>query len=419
MKNAFLKNKLVSDSVYYYAGKIIPGLVGFFSVPIFIRLFGTSLYGEYSLLISTILLLSTFLSGWIGQSFMRFYTKKTEKATYIYIAYKMLIIGLIVVSPVIIVVLFFFNNSILVILVLLAVYYFLSVFSFLSIELRTKLLSKKTVIADSIRAVTFISLVLMLFYVFRSKGNNLLLILFFGNLMSYLIGSLILKKKFFSFSNIVAVYKLKIEKKHLNEMLSYGIPIAFWMVTAYLLNISDRYVIKYYLDYESVGLYSGVYDIFYKFMTFVFMPLLMAFQPIIIKLYNEGKKEKVKKYLQKVISLQIIVFIVLLIIVIILKEKIVYDFLKLKSATAVSIVIPIFIGSFIWNLSMFVHKPLELKQKTILMLYGVLIAFLINLSGNLIFIPKYGIIAAAYTTLAGTFFYLLFVIAVLRFKKLM
>jgi len=414
MGHPFFKNKLINDTFFYYTGKIIPGLVGFFSVPIFIRLFGTPLYGEYSLLISTILLMSTFFSGWIGQSFMRFYTKKTDKVIYIYIAYKMLIIGLIVASPIIIIVLFFLNNSIIVILVLLAVYFFLSVFSFLSIELRTKLLSKKMVIADSIRAVTFISFVLMLFYIFHSKGNNLLLLLFFGNLMSYLIGSLILKKKFFSFSTIFAVYKLKIEKKHLNEMLSYGIPIAFWMVTAYLLNISDRYVIKYYMDYKSVGLYSGVYDIFYKFMTFVFMPLLMAFQPIIIKLYNEGKKEKVKKYLKKIISLQIIVFIVLLIIVIIFKEKIVYDFLKLKSAKAVSIVIPIFIGSFIWNISMFVHKPLELKQKTILMLYGVLIAFLINLTGNLIFIPKYGIIAAAYTTLAGTITYLVFILFYLK-----
>ena len=84
MKKSFFKdNKLIIDTLYYYVGKIIPGLVGFFSVPIFIRLFGTTIYGEYSILISTILLLSTFLSGWIGQTFMRFYTKKENKPEYI------------------------------------------------------------------------------------------------------------------------------------------------------------------------------------------------------------------------------------------------------------------------------------------------------------------------------------------------
>ena len=411
MKIPFLNNnKLIIDSIYYYIGKIIPGLIGFFSVPLFIRLFGTSVYGEYSILISTILLLSTFLTGWIGQTFMRFYSKRDKKTEYILFTYKILMLCNLIFIPIILTVLLFLNYSWYFSLLLVLIFFFLNIFSLLSIEKRTKLLSKKVVISDSIRAITFILIILLLYSLFKYRNDYELIILFSGSFIAYIVGSLFLKKSFFSITNISYIINKTINKVWLKEMFSYGLPIAFWMITAYLLNISDRYIIKYYLDYESVGLYSAVYDIFSKFMTFAFIPLMMAFQPIIIKLYNEGKKEKVNKYLKNAILLQIFAFLLFLCIVLVFKEKIVFDFLNLRSEQALSIVIPIFIGSFIWNLSMFVHKPLELKNKTIIMLYGVLIAFIVNLIGNLIFIPLYGILAASYTTLLGTGIYLIYII---------
>jgi O-antigen/teichoic acid export membrane protein len=403
-------NKLITDSAYYYVGKIIPGLVGLFSVPVFIRLFGNAVYGEYSILISTVLLSGTFLSGWISQTYIRFYTQKNDKVLYTFFTYKILMLCNIIFIPIMFVGLILFKYSWQFSLLLTVVFFFLTVFSFLSEEKRAKLKSKNIVLADTVRALSYILSILMFYFLFSDNSKIALIILFSGNLIGYFTGSLILKSKFFGISNIVSIFKHQVSKPVFKEMLNYGLPIALWMITAYLLNISDRYIIKYYLNFENVGVYSAVYDVFYKFMTFAFMPLLMAFQPLIIKFYNEGNFEKVKRYYRYTILLLLLVFICLIIPVMLFKEIIVVNFLNINEKNAVKLILPIFIGSFIWNLSMFVHKPLELKQKTKLMFYGVLGAFIINFTGNIVFIPKFGIVAAAYTTLAGTLFYLLFVI---------
>ena len=43
------------------------------------------------------------------------------------------------------------------------------------------------------------------------------------------------------------------------------------------------------------------------------------------------------------------------------------------------------------------HKPIELNQKTHFMLISIAISLIVNLCGNIIFLPKYGLIITAYT----------------------
>ena len=69
------------------------------------------------------------------------------------------------------------------------------------------------------------------------------------------------------------------------------------------------------------------------------------------------------------------------------------------------VVLPIFIGGFLWQWSLLIHKPLELMEKTNYMLIFMLIAVGINIFGNVIFLPKIGVIATAYTLIASALGY--------------
>lgn len=403
-------SKIINDSLFYYLGKLVPGLVGFFSVPLFIRLFGASVYGEYSIFISTIMLIATFSSGWIGHTFMRFYTLKEDKEGYTYFIYKIFLSFNLIIASVLFIILILLNYSLIISLMIMLVYLFLTLYSLMSLETKAKLLSKHFVTSDSIRSIVFLSTILALYFIFKKNSNVELLFLFGGNLVSYFTGSMLLKRRFFTSSYFKSTLNYKFDKKLFKELLQFGLPIALWTVTAYLLNISDRYVIKYFYSFEEVGIYSAIYDLFYKFVTLAFSPLMVAIHPIVMKLYNEGKIKKVRLYLRVSLLLQIIAFLLFFILVSIFKEKIVFNFLKIDNLNALTLVAPIFTGAFFWSISMLVHKPFELKKKTLIMFYGILLAFSINLIGNILFIPKFGIIAAAYTTLIGTFSYLLFII---------
>ena len=143
---------------------------------------------------------------------------------------------------------------------------------------------------------------------------------------------------------------------------------------------------------------------FSKVFKFLLAPAITAIFPILVKLSDEKKSNDL---LKKVIIYELLVFSLLILTLIFFKDFLITDVFKFKNAHDVEpIVIPIFIGSFLWQLSILVHKPLELKKETIKMLWAVLFATIVNLTLNLIFIPIYGYIAAAYTTIMGSVVYI-------------
>ena len=143
----------------------------------------------------------------------------------------------------------------------------------------------------------------------------------------------------------------------------------------------------------------------------------MALQPIVIKLYNEDKKNESFRILRKTIFFQLVVFVFFIIILIFIKDKFVINFLNIENKEAIKLVLPIFIGAFLWSVSMLIHKPLELANKTYLMLIGVIIALIVNFVGNVIFIPKYGYLVAAYTTIISSVIYLMYIFLVIKIRK--
>jgi O-antigen/teichoic acid export membrane protein len=67
--------------------------------------------------------------------------------------------------------------------------------------------------------------------------------------------------------------------------------------------------------------------------------------------------------------------------------------------------IPILLASFIWQISLFVHKTLELGNRQIQMIIALFISLGFNILSNIIFIPKYAMIAASINTFVSTLIY--------------
>ncbi|MFW5981369.1 MAG: polysaccharide biosynthesis C-terminal domain-containing protein, partial [bacterium] len=68
------------------------------------------------------------------------------------------------------------------------------------------------------------------------------------------------------------------------------------------------------------------------------------------------------------------------------------------------------LGVFFFGLSQYYNKPFELKEKTKYIFYVLSIAALLNIILNIFFIPAFGVIGAAYTTLISYAFYLFFLL---------
>ena len=393
----------------YLLGKIIPGIVGLLSVSLFIRLFGEKIYGEFSILFSTLLLVVSFSTGWLVQGIIRFHSSYREnESQFIINVMRILHSSILIIILLSFPVLLYLEYNFIIILQLQLSFIFASYYAiFLGIQ-QVNFKPSKIVLSNSLKAIFFISIPYMLHLL--KVDNSSLVIILSGVFFSYLIGIVSIYNRDFNFLSSLS-FKCKDTsfQRVLSEVFNYGWPLSIWFLIATLLDISDKYFIKFYYNYELVGSYSAIYDIISKGLIFFFLPLILSVHPLLTKLYNENKKKRAYNLLYKAILLELVFFISGLIILFFLKKYLI-NFLGLDVNSSMPLIIPIYIGLFLWNVSILIHKILELKKKTKKMLLAVSFGLIINVIGNIIYLPIYGVVVSAYTTIAGSVTYILIIL---------
>ncbi|HQF41961.1 MAG TPA: oligosaccharide flippase family protein, partial [Ignavibacteriaceae bacterium] len=95
---------------------------------------------------------------------------------------------------------------------------------------------------------------------------------------------------------MLRLMEFKFEKDILNESLKFGLPLIFSALSMTLLNISDRFLIKFLASEEALGLYELGYRVAGILNMFMIMPLNLTLLPVAYKVYQEpGDKDYYRK----------------------------------------------------------------------------------------------------------------------------
>ena len=203
-------------------------------------------------------------------------------------------------------------------------------------------------------------------------------------------------KKFFSQKSLLDYSNKPINN---SKWLKFGIPVSLWSTIGLLLPFLDRFFINTYLNPSLLGSYSSLNDICIKAFSFLIFPFTMAIHPRVAKLWNENKKKDALKIISTTIN-AILIFIIFSIIILFLFKKFISGNYKTLHTNFIeetgSILVPMIITGIIWQLSFISHKLIELDEKTYLMIFFISISVLVNIIGNSLFLPRYGIVASAY-----------------------
>lgn len=413
----YFQNNALSELIRHYFvylfGLGVLGLLSLFVIPFIVRIFGTKVYGEFTLIQNIILISISFISGWLNQSILRFNNKTLyfKNAIYILFILSILPIFLLFASYTVI-------KGVDVILVLLlfpiVIYggYFAVKISFFQSENEPL----KAVGFDLIRVFSNILVILILFYLIEYKS---LYVLFIAMFLSYLIPVVAFQNKFKI--KYLSLFKIDYFKNQLSKninLLNYSLPLALWFVFSSLLNVADRYVISIYCNYQVVGEYSAVYDLINKIVILLFSPFLVAGYPLIAREYNNGNRINVISLLKKIIVYELILFVVSFLFFYYFGFDLLFRILNLKGNEFNRIAYLIFIGTFLWQLAMVAHKPLELMLKTKVMVYIVILSLFVNLVINVVFIKKFGVVVAGYSTVLSAIIYLVVVVVYVYSKNI-
>ena len=402
---------LIKDSLKYSVTKLIPGAMGLIAVIIFIRMIGVEEYGKYSVQLSFFMAYSALTVGWLNQSTLRYYSKyqndqQLPQIFFIGLVFSLLLGSLILMIGSLVIV---NNQKFPLTSIGLALFLALCSFQFLSAVLQSQLRPNAIILVTVLQSFLGVVLPLMLLLVLGPNHKYLLL----GLAGSYIALPLV----FFAFNidrskiflPIVSGSRHKY-KLILSEFFHYGFPLSMWFGISLSLPFFDRFFIEYFYTFKITGIYASFTDVVVRVFSILLFPLTLAAHPRIMTAWNNNDQSAAITLWRKALQYQLGIFFVLMTIVTIFTDQIFSLLMIVLPELNISysyLLIPILIGGFLWQFALLCHKPLEMDQRTKLMTVLMLAALCVNLVGNIIYLPHYGVIATAYTYMASASVYIL------------
>ncbi len=181
------------------------------------------------------------------------------------------------------------------------------------------------------------------------------------------------------------------------KMLLFSLPLVPSAVAMWILNLSDRYVILHFLGEESVGLY-GIGGRFVTLINMIISAVSMAYTTFA---YSNVDNPDAKKQFASVFNLMYVALIAGAFIVSLFSKEIIQLMTADAYIQAYQLMRDMMFAQVIYGISTITSYGIYFKKKSGYALLSTVCAAVFNLVLNVIFIPEYGIIAAAATTLLG------------------
>lgn len=374
-----LLKRFKKDYFNYLISIIIPALINAVSIPLFKRILGAESYGYFAITFNSILLLAALLSSWIMQSVIRYAPAIDSN---IYLVKKALLFTLFTQAVFFLPVVYWvyqLRQDMLMAILFGAALIVLSL-QYVVVSLgQAFFLSKKSIFSEFIRAVSYISIALLLL---TCTKVYFIYSLFAGLLVSFLLSGLYL---FVQIKKMAAAQPLIISGKTQPErmfksFLQYGGPISLWFVFSYSITLVDKYFMLHALGANSQGNYQALFDLLSKSITMVCSPVIISLFPLITEAYQSNRTGEIKKLLAKIIFIELGVLIISLIAYWWFGFAILSMLIKVPDTTEYKLMGEIIIaGSFIWQMAIVVHKYQEMKFRNVHLLAMITVAFIMQL----------------------------------------
>lgn len=199
--------------------------------------------------------------------------------------------------------------------------------------------------------------------------------------------------------------------KYVKYALAMTIPLLPSALSATILSSSDRIIITKYCGSSETAMYAVAYSIA-SIASILWMALNQAWGPWFFDNLNDKNYERIKSISNKFSTFYVVVIIGLMLIA----PEILLLMGGNSYLSAVNAMPPVILAMVCQFFYAFYFNIEYFYGETYIISVGTLMAAILNIVLNIIFVPKYGYVAAAYTTLAGYTFTVLYHYLVVKVK---
>ncbi len=383
----------------YFIGIAAVSLLQFVLIPVYARIFQPAEYGVLSLSLLLISIGATVVGNWLSSCVTRLlpYFRRTGEE---HIFYATLLLSLTVSVGVFLLLavpasLFFSDlfdtdyQKVLPLIVALVPLYVLFQVSLSTFRIKQQ--AKKYVASN-------------LTFAFVGLGTGVLLagflnlgvagILWGQVIILSLLGIMMLRGLFLSVSNVSLGAT---SPSTIKQFAKYGFPAAMSTVGTWLLAASDRYIIGYFKGAADVGLYSMGHNVgdLILLMAHAFS---LAIVPSLMITYESDHQEATSRLLRELTRIFFLIGLPAVAGLSVLARPIVGLLTTEPYFAASKVVAFIALGNFIYGLALLSYTGLQTAMKSHIMARNWLLAGAVTIVLNIIFVPRFGYIAAAVIT---------------------
>ncbi len=394
-----LIKKTVRESSIYFIAQIITAIIGFITLVVFARIFVPAEYGLIALALLAVSIGSIITGNWLTSSVNRFfpYYKRIGKLDIFYSSALLgMLISIIGFSLVIIPLFFLWAPHLggfgsLIPLIALLVPLTMGYEIFLT-NFRVKQQAKLFTIFQLSRTIWgfILGISLAVFLDFGVEG------ILWGHIIALLFFYIIMFKILFLTNGYIKLSSISLPAT--KQFVSFGFPAMAATIGTWILIGADRYIIEIFYGSNEVGLYSMGYSIGDVTIGMLVTALMLGIGPSLINVWESDKRRLTGELLSELTRLLILIALPATIGLSILARP-ATRLLATNAYYPGSAVIPfVASGAFIYGLSLLSYTGLGLAKRTDIVARNYFTAAILNIVLNIVFVPKFGYIAAAVTT---------------------
>jgi O-antigen/teichoic acid export membrane protein len=395
--------KLVHDSSIYSIAASLSSLLGLVALLIFTRVFSPSAYGRYSTSVAVVAIVSTLLFGWTEQAVVRFAAEvETHELVRNVLFVLALITGGFVLASAIGYLLFeddlgaFRLFYLPVVALVVAQGLFQPLLMFFRGTLESRSVATYRLISSVARLLVSLALALLVL----------------GSIVGWIWGTAvaILGTVVLAFLSTDELRVMpRVDRDVLGRLLGYGIPMIGFIIGEPFLTQVDRILLEVLRDSTAVGVYSSNYTLINQALRLAYFPVLRAMQPIVVNVWNGSNEAEASEVIADFTRYYLLLGVPVLVLGAGIGRPMSALLLEGGYEQGYTIIPFVAAGVFLWGLADAGQRGLELKEATLTLSIGVLIAIGLNVALNVPLITYFGYMGAAFATLLSSAVYVLFV----------
>ncbi|MBV6479887.1 MAG: hypothetical protein HGGPFJEG_02691 [Ignavibacteria bacterium] len=384
---------------------VIGRFLGFFLVPFYTNKFSPDDYGIITIIYSYIAILNVFFSAGLESGFMKFYSspESGSKKQNFSNPLEIVLLNSFFLS----ILIYFFSDDLTTVFQVSGSYSYLIKYSALILFFDTIVLIPFAFLRINNKAFKFsgikivnITVNVILNVILISFFNFGIEAVFISNLIASIITLIML------FPVIKENFTFGFNKELIKELLKFSIPYIPAGISANLIQIIDRPVLKYLTDDKTVGIYTANYKLGI-FMLLIVSMFEFAWRPFFL---NNAREPDAKEIFSKVMTLFIsaagfIFLVISFFISDIVELKLPYNFNLIGKAYWSGLnIVPVILFSYLLYgiyINLMAGIQIEKKTKYLPLITGT--AAFVNITSNFILIPEYSYMGAAVATLLSYF----------------